>query len=170
MSEYGTHVASARARAGVVATTVVDADVVHAILGTVPDPELPVVTIVELGMVHSVIVEAARIDVEVLPTFVGCPALEFIQAAIVEALAPLGRPVTVTPTFAVPWTSERITPSGRAALAAAGIAPPAEPVDVRCPHCASARVVMDSAFGPTPCRSLFYCRDCRQPFEAMKPV
>ena len=70
----------------------------------------------------------------------------------------------------MPWTTERITPAGRAALTAAGIAPAAATEDVRCPWCASARVVMDNAFGPTPCRSLFYCRDCRQPFEAMKPV
>jgi len=70
----------------------------------------------------------------------------------------------------VPWTSDRISATGRAALAAAGIAPPTAATDVHCPWCTSARVMMDSAFGPTQCRSLYYCRECRQPFEAMKVV
>jgi ring-1,2-phenylacetyl-CoA epoxidase subunit PaaD len=70
----------------------------------------------------------------------------------------------------VPWTSERLTVAGRAGLKRAGIAPPAEPAAVRCPFCVAADVAMDSAFGPALCRSLFYCRACRQPFEAFKPI
>ncbi|HLO35296.1 MAG TPA: hypothetical protein VK194_04410, partial [Candidatus Deferrimicrobium sp.] len=83
---------------------------------------------------------------------------------------PLGRPVEVSFTFAVPWTTERLTAAGHDGLRRAGIAPPAEPADVRCPFCESAEVAMDSAFGPALCRSLFYCRACRQPFEAFKPI
>lgn len=147
-----------------------DLAAIRAAVAAIPDPELPVVTIGELGMVHRIEVDDATIRVSLLPTFLGCPAGEMIQAAVVERLAALGRPATVTMSHEVPWTSERITDPGRAALVAAGIAPPAAPEDVRCPFCASGRVVMDSAFGPTQCRSLFYCRDCRQPFEAMKPV
>ena len=146
---------------------------VRAALADVADPELPVVSVVDLGMVHAVEVGAADGDpirVEILPTFLGCPAQAIIGEAIRDGLAGFGRPVVVTSTLAVPWSTERITPAGRAALTAAGIAPAAATEDVRCPWCASARVVMDNAFGPTPCRSLFYCRDCRQPFEAMKPV
>jgi ring-1,2-phenylacetyl-CoA epoxidase subunit PaaD len=143
----------------------------RAILRTVHDPEIPTVSIVDLGLVHDVRIEPdGRIAVELLPTFVACPALELIRATVTDALVVLGRPVDVAFTFAVPWTTDRLTPAGRAGLAAAGIAPPAEPAGVRCPFCASARVAMDSAFGPTLCRSLFYCRDCRQPFEAFKPV
>jgi ring-1,2-phenylacetyl-CoA epoxidase subunit PaaD len=93
-----------------------------------------------------------------------------ITTSIADRLAGEDRPASVEVSYAVPWTTERITTAGRAALRAAGIAPPAEPDDVRCPHCASAQVVMDSAFGPTQCRSLFYCRECRQPFEALKSV
>jgi ring-1,2-phenylacetyl-CoA epoxidase subunit PaaD len=137
-------------------------------LAAVPDPELPVVSIVELGMVHEVVVDDERITVTLLPTFIGCPAIDLIREAVDDALADLRRPVTVETSFVVPWTSDRISPTGLANLAAAGIAPPADPADVRCPYCASARVVMDNSFGPTPCRSLFYCRDCRQPFEALK--
>jgi ring-1,2-phenylacetyl-CoA epoxidase subunit PaaD len=144
---------------------------VRAILRTVHDPEIPTVSIVDLGLVHDVRLEPnGRIAVELLPTFVACPALELIRATVTDALTVLGRPVDVSFTFVVPWTTDRLTPAGRAGLATAGIAPPAEPADVRCPFCASARVVMDSAFGPTLCRSLFYCRECRQPFEAFKPI
>ena len=140
------------------------------VLATIPDPELPMVPIVDLGMIHTVTLDAATIRVEILPTFIGCPALDLIGTSIRDGLSGFGREVIVEPTFAVPWTTDRITPAGREALARAGIAPPDDPTAVRCPLCGSDRVAMDSAFGPTQCRSLFYCRACRQPFEAMKPV
>jgi ring-1,2-phenylacetyl-CoA epoxidase subunit PaaD len=146
---------------------------VRAALAEVPDPEIPVLSVVELGIIHRVDVAADADDIEVaiLPTFVGCPALDVIKADIGRHLAErFGRPVRVETTFEVPWTSDRISPAGRLALKRAGIAPPASPEDVRCPFCDSANVAMDSAFGPTQCRSLFYCRGCRQPFEAMKSV
>lgn len=139
-------------------------------LATVHDPEIPTVSIVDLGLVHDVRVDHGRIEVELLPTFVACPALEVIRSTTAEALAGLGRPVDVSFTFAVPWTTERLTPAGRIGLRRAGIAPPSERSAVRCPFCDSAEVAMDSAFGPTLCRSLFYCRGCRQPFEAFKPI
>lgn len=170
MSEYGTHVAIARARSGVATAGERDLASVVAVLATIPDPELPVVSVVDLGMVHRVEVHPDRIRVEILPTFVGCPALDLIRVAIGERLADFGRPVEVVPTFAVPWTTDRITPAGRTALGRAGIAVPDGEAPVHCPLCASDRVVMDSAFGPTQCRSLYYCRACRQPFETMKPV
>jgi ring-1,2-phenylacetyl-CoA epoxidase subunit PaaD len=143
---------------------------VRGLLATVYDPEIPTISIVDLGIVERVAVTADAIDIELLPTFVGCPALDVIRDAVVEALAPLDREARVAFTWRVPWTSDRISDGGRARLAASGFAPPADPADVRCPYCQSARVAMDSAFGPTQCRSLFYCRDCRQPFEAFKPI
>jgi len=143
---------------------------VRAILARVHDPEIRTVSIVDLGLVHDVRVEPDRIAVELLPTFVACPALEVIRGTVADALAILGRPIEVSFTFAVPWTTDRLTPAGRAGLRAAGIAPPTDPAAVRCPYCDSAQVARDSLFGPTLCRSLYYCRDCRQPFEAFKPV
>jgi len=143
---------------------------VVAALALIPDPELPIVSIADLGMVHRIDVTTDAIHVTVLPTFIGCPALDVIRTSITDGLSGFGLPVTVETSFAVPWTSDRITPTGRSALAGVGIAPPAAPADVRCPWCASTAVVMDSTFGPTQCRSLFYCRACRQPFEAMKQV
>ena len=144
---------------------------VRAALARIPDPELPVLSIVDLGVIHRIDVRPEAIEVAILPTFVGCPAIDAMRSVIVERLGDeFDRPVRVRTTFEQPWTSERISPAGLDALRHAGIAAPAEPADVRCPHCASPNVVMDSAFGPTQCRSLFYCRACRQPFEAMKLV
>ena len=171
MSELGTHVSIARARAGTVtATSLPTIADVRAALAEVPDPELPVLSVVDLGIVHRVEVDGEGIRVAILPTFVGCPALDVIRGAIADRLGTFGLPVAVETTFEVPWMSDRISPAGRQALASVGIAPPVEPGAVRCPFCASASVVMDSAFGPTQCRSLFYCRGCRQPFEALKTV
>ena len=156
--------------AALAAPPVVDEAAVLDVLRAVHDPEIPTISIVDLGIVEHISVSEHRIEVELLPTFVGCPALDIIRDAVLEALAPLGRPAKVDFTWRVPWTSGRISDLGRERLAASGFAPPAEPADVRCPYCESERVAMDSAFGPTQCRSLFYCRDCRQPFEAFKPV
>lgn len=173
MSELGTHVAIARSRAAAAAAAAGPRPsevAVRDALAEVPDPELPVLSVVDLGIVHRVEVDAAGIRVVILPTFVGCPALDVVRASIAERLSAFGLPVVVDTTFEVPWTSDRISEAGKRALAAVGIAPPSEPDAVRCPFCASDRVAMDSAFGPTQCRSLFYCRACRQPFEALKTV
>ncbi len=165
----------------------VDGATVREALTEVMDPELPMLSVVDLGIIHRVEVGPAAgngaIRVEILPTFVGCPALELIKASIVERLAAFDRPVEVTATFEVPWTSERISPAGRAALLAAGIAPPgASPMGggpgglidlgprVPCPHCGSRRTTVENLFGPTQCRTIRYCADCRQPFESIKSV
>ena len=175
MSEGGTHVAVARTRAAVAggggaARVEPSLGAIHAALAEVPDPELPVLSVVDLGIIHAVTVGETGIRVEILPTFIGCPALDVIRTSIADRLAAFGRPVDVQPTFAVPWTSDRISAAGRRALTSVGIAPPAALGATACPWCASSNVVMDSAFGPTQCRTLFYCRDCRQPFEALKSV
>ena len=143
---------------------------VRTALADVVDPEIPAVSIVDLGMVERVEVTDDGIAVDLLPTFVGCPALEMIESAVVERLSAFGLPLDIAFTRRVPWTSDRITSAGRERLRAVGLAPPAAPGEVGCPWCDSANVVMDSAFGPTQCRSLFYCRDCRQPFESLKVV
>jgi ring-1,2-phenylacetyl-CoA epoxidase subunit PaaD len=183
VSEAGTQIGIARLRAAAVLGhgRGIDEATVRAALADVPDPELPMLSVVDLGIVHRVTIAPAdgSIRVEILPTFVGCPALELIKAAIATRIAAFGRPVEVVATFEVPWTSERISPAGRAALEAAGIAPPgpttqATLIDlearVPCPHCGSRRTRLDNAFGPTQCRTIRYCTDCRQPFEAIKPV
>lgn len=171
MSEAGTQIGIARTRAGAIVdgAPAIDEAAARRALATVMDPELPMVSIVDLGMVGLVSV-GATIRVALLPTFVGCPALELIRTTVIERLTSFGRPVEVEATFEIPWTSDRITPAGLGALATAGIAPPTALAETRCPYCSSADIVQDSLFGPTQCRSLFYCRGCRQPFEAIKPV
>jgi ring-1,2-phenylacetyl-CoA epoxidase subunit PaaD len=159
----------------------VDPRTVMAALAEVADPEIPAVSIVELGMIGGVDVEPDRLRVELLPTFVGCPALEVIRAAVAERLEGFGRPVAVETSFATPWTSDRISPAGREKLRRSGFAPPphlaldrALPMlgeaPVRCPYCGSARTTLENVFGPTQCRSIRHCADCRQPFEAFKPI
>jgi ring-1,2-phenylacetyl-CoA epoxidase subunit PaaD len=159
----------------------VDPRGVMAALEEVADPEIPAVSIVELGMVHAIDVEPSRIRVELLPTFVGCPALEFIRDAVADRLGAFGRPVEVATSFATPWTSDRISPAGREKLRRSGFAPPPHvgtgrelPIlgeaPVRCPYCDSTRTTLENVFGPTQCRSIRHCADCRQPFEAFKPV
>jgi ring-1,2-phenylacetyl-CoA epoxidase subunit PaaD len=183
VSEAGTQVGIARLRASTVAPLrSVDEGTVRAALAEVPDPELPMLSVIDLGIVHRVGVASGDgpIHVEILPTFVGCPALELIKASIADRLAAFGRPVEVVATFEVPWTSDRITPHGRRALESAGIAPPGEPQSgadlialeprVPCPHCGSRDTVLENLFGPTQCRTIRFCRACRQPFEAIKPV
>jgi ring-1,2-phenylacetyl-CoA epoxidase subunit PaaD len=184
----GVHLGVARARAGAVgggraASPELDEAAVRAALAEVMDPELPMLSVVDLGIVHQVEIEPpdGPIRIAILPTFVGCPALELIKTSIAERVAAFGRPVEVTATFEVPWTSDRISPAGRAALLAAGIAPPgAQPGGsatlieleprVPCPHCGSRRTVVENTFGPTQCRTIRYCADCRQPFESIKSV
>jgi ring-1,2-phenylacetyl-CoA epoxidase subunit PaaD len=148
-------------------------------LAEVPDPEIPVVSVVDLGLVH-----AERLRVELLPTFVGCPALEVIRDSVAERLAGMAPVVEVEMTFAVPWTSDRITAEGRRRLRESGFAPPGPAaagdrplfatIPVRpaadCPWCGSPDTRMENAFGPTLCRTIFWCNRCRQPFEQFKAV
>ena len=164
MSELGTQLAVTHARAGIL-----DAAAVRRRLASVMDPELPMVSIVDMGMVGAIEV-GATIRVALLPTYIGCPALALIQERVAERLAGLGRPVEIDATFDPPWTSDRITQAGLATLARAGIAPPVAPAAMCCPMCGSDAVVADGLFGPTQCRSLWYCRGCRQPFEAIRPI
>jgi ring-1,2-phenylacetyl-CoA epoxidase subunit PaaD len=150
-----------------VATPVLDEAVVRSALSEVADPEIPTISIVDLGVVERVEVGDGGIRVELLPTFVGCPALDAIREAVEARLGEFGRPVEVAFGFSVPWTTDRITERGRRHLAKSGFAPPG---DDTCPYCGSANVLTDNLFGPTQCRSTRYCRSCRQPFEAFKLV
>ena len=154
-------------------------------LAEVPDPEIPVVSVVDLGLVHRVALEGERLRVELLPTFVGCPALELIRESVAARLAGMAPVVEVEMTFAEPWTSDRITAEGARRLRESGFAPPGPAredggrplfatIAVRpsaaCPWCGSADTTLENLFGPTLCRTLFWCNRCRQPFEQFKAV
>ena len=160
----------------------VTAEAVWSALAEVEDPEIPVVSVVEMGVVRDVRVEGDRVHVEFTPTFLGCPALDTMRDRMAETIAALGAEPDVEVILDDSWTTDRITPAGREKLRAAGFAPPAPreaaaPKLVqlrsqvfRCPYCGSTETTLENIFGPTPCRSIRYCTSCRQPFEQFKTI
>lgn len=145
-----------------------------AVLQEVKDPELPTVSVVEMGMVHQVILREKRVEVEMMPTFVGCPALGLIREQVSRRLLEEQgvEEVVVHFIFDPPWTSNRITEAGQKKLQEFGIAPPpAESMFVPpCPYCGSSGGDIENLFGPTACRAIYYCKRCHQPFEGMKKI
>jgi ring-1,2-phenylacetyl-CoA epoxidase subunit PaaD len=152
------------------------------VLDEVMDPEVPVLSVRELGIVREVQVEdSGAVIVTVTPTYSGCPAIQVIEQDIVSALREHGvASVTVCTTYAPAWTTDWIAPAARAKLKAYGIAPPG-PVEsgglvqllrarqaVQCPYCDSYETELRSEFGSTACKSVCWCRNCRQPFEEFK--
>lgn len=142
----------------------------------IPDPELPAVSLVDLGVIRSVDVSEGRVRVELTPTFLGCPALEFMQRSLEAKVAELGGAPEVRVISDDSWSTDEITAAGREKLRAAGLAPPGPRLVQlrsqvhRCPYCGSTRTRLENLFGPTPCRSLRYCESCRQPFEQFKTI
>lgn len=148
------------------------------VLENVKDPEIDTVSIIDLGMVEKISIQENKVKVDILPTFVGCPALEIIRNNIVKAVNELERVEETEVIFiqTPPWTSDRITEKGIKGLKEFGIAPPPKHMEddgswhVDCPYCGSTYVTLDNIFGPTACRSILYCKSCKNPFEAMKLI
>jgi ring-1,2-phenylacetyl-CoA epoxidase subunit PaaD len=149
-----------------------------AALEDVPDPEVPVLSVVDLGVVRAIEPAGDRLAITVTPTYTGCPATAAINLAIAAAIeaAGLGRPTLLT-ALSPPWTTEWMRPHARAKLAAAGIAPPAAARDaapfapdpaVPCPRCGARATEKLSEFGATACKALWRCLACREPFEHFK--
>ena len=141
-----------------------------AVLGEVPDPEIPVVSVVDLGIVRSVNVEGARVEVTLTPTYTGCPATLPIREAVEAALREHFERVNVKVVLAPAWTTEWITPEGLRRLEEYGIAAPNPPRNrpKRCPQCGATDTEPISEFGSTPCKALYRCRACREPFDYFK--
>jgi ring-1,2-phenylacetyl-CoA epoxidase subunit PaaD len=157
-------------------------DDVLRILGTVMDPEVPVISVVELGIIRDIAINGAAVQVTVTPTYSGCPAMREIEHDIVTALETQGIPgATIVTTYSPPWTTDWIGPEAREKLRAYGIAPPSraeqgglitltrrrEPV--RCPFCGSVDTALRSEFGSTACKAIHACNACKQPFDEFKP-
>ena len=148
------------------------------VVGSVDDPELPHVTIGDLGMVRGVERDGDAVTVRLTPTYTGCPATEQIQADVESAVRAAGFEPTVEFVWSPAWSTDDITPEGRAKLHAAGIAPPRPAADgpvaldfpAECPQCGSRRTRLTAAFGATACKSLHHCDACRQPFESFKSL
>ncbi len=157
-----------------------------AVLEQVPDPEVPVVSVCDLGIVRDVAVQGQGVAVVLTPTYSGCPATEVIAQSVHDALAGAGfDPVTVSTRRAPAWTTDWISDAGRRKLRAYGIAPPSgnaavhddgpRPIRIHargvdCPRCGSSQTEKLSAFGSTACKALYRCLACREPFEYFKPI
>ena len=160
----------------------VTAEQVWDALAEIPDPEIPVISLVELGVVKGVEVEDGTVRVDFTPTFMGCPALEVMQRAMEAKISDLGGTPEITVRLDDSWSTDDITADGREKLREAGFAPPTpRPAaggiklvqlqrGFRCPYCGSTETRLENLFGPTPCRSIRYCEDCRQPFEQFKTI
>jgi ring-1,2-phenylacetyl-CoA epoxidase subunit PaaD len=137
---------------------------IWAVLESVPDPEIPVVSVVDLGIVRAV--HSDRVTIT--PTYTGCPATQVIERDIRAALDSAGyRHVAIDTVLAPPWTTDWITVEGKAKLRAYGIAPPSKSA-VLCPQCGSGDVEEISRFGSTPCKAQWRCRSCLEPFDLFK--
>lgn len=153
---------------------------VQQILTTVTDPEIPTLSVVEMGIVSRIQLIGSAVVIDMTPTFAGCPALDVIRRNISAALKAGGfQFVNVNVVFDPPWSSDQITEEGRRKLKAFGLAPPKQACSeitelqiaaVSCPFCDSENTTLESIFGPTLCRAIHYCNACRQSFEQFKPI
>lgn len=152
-------------------------------LSEVVDPEIPAVSVVDMGMIAEVEITQGRARVVVLPTFTGCPAISVITSDVAAAVRAVEgiTDVDVVTTFDPPWTTARVSAEGRAKLKGFGIAPARDSTTVLlatiglpevsvCPLCGSKDTAAENAFGPTPCRAVYYCKSCRNPFEQFKTI
>ena len=154
-------------------------DDVMKILNKVMDPEIPVVSLIEMGIIRNVEFESQKIIVTITPTFSGCPALKVMQDDIRTKLEVIGLPVDIKTVLAPAWTSDWITEGAKQKLASYGIAPPdpvndqliqLEPAPKACPKCGSINTRMTNTFGSTLCKTIHTCNNCLEPFEAFKTV
>jgi ring-1,2-phenylacetyl-CoA epoxidase subunit PaaD len=150
-------------------------------LEEVKDPEIPVLSLVDLGVITEVQLHDENVFIEMTPTFVGCPALDMMKSDITEVLQKHGvKKIDIQVSFRKPWTSDSISEKGKVALKKFGLAPPPSSKNlftdidvlehVACPRCSGTDTDLKSPFGPTLCRSIHYCNTCKEAFEQFKPL
>lgn len=153
---------------------------IYSWLEEVKDPEIPVLSLIDLGVITEVEIDGDRVRVELTPTFTGCPAMEMMRNEVHEKLISKGilNPL-VEISFRIPWSSEFISEKGKKALKEFGLAPPPSNklfTDLEiletaiCPRCNGSHTELKNPFGPTLCRSIYFCQDCREAFEQFKPL
>lgn len=159
-------------------TDLVTIDKIYKWLDEVKDPEIPVLSLVDLGVITEVTV-GDKVKIEMTPTFVGCPAIDYMKNDILETLARHGIDAEVEVTFRKSWSSDRISEKGKAALKKFGLAPPPDRTvftdleildNAQCPRCNGSDTELRNPFGPTLCRAIYYCNYCKEAFEQFKPV
>ena len=147
------------------------------ILETVKDPEVPVLSVVDLGVIRAVAVEEQQVTVTITPTYTGCPAMDMISMHIKMALNAAGYQTTIQTVLSPAWTTDWMTENGKQQLKAYGIAPPMgksfdqaylDNLIVPCPQCNSTHTVLVSQFGSTACKALYKCEECKEPFDYFK--
>jgi ring-1,2-phenylacetyl-CoA epoxidase subunit PaaD len=162
-------------------TAMTTTEQIYAWLEEVKDPEIPVLSLVDLGVITGVFIQGNAVRIEMTPTFVGCPALDMMKQDVMDVLTKHGvEQVDVNVSFKEPWNSDKISEKGRMALKQFGLAPPPvgqnlfTDIDVLehalCPRCNGTNTDLRNPFGPTLCRSIHYCNDCHEAFEQFKPV
>jgi ring-1,2-phenylacetyl-CoA epoxidase subunit PaaD len=149
-------------------------------LDEVKDPEIPVLSLVDLGVITDVTIDEHKVNITMTPTFVGCPAIDYMKQDVIEVLNSYGIDnVDVKVTFDTQWNSNMISEKGRMALKKFGLAPPPKhnlivDIDIleniECPNCGSTNSIMKTPFGPTACRSIHFCNSCKETFEQFKPL
>ncbi len=159
--------------------TILESEVLAA-LDEIEDPEMPVISIVELGIVRAIQLDGDRAEVTLAPTFSGCPAISAISQSVQAKVSQLGfSDVRIKLALDPPWSTDSISVSGREKLKRMGIATPEMhggavltvlELPVPCPYCDSRNTTRRNNFGPTPCRAIYFCNNCVQPFERVKPL
>jgi ring-1,2-phenylacetyl-CoA epoxidase subunit PaaD len=150
-------------------------------LDEVKDPEIPVISLIDLGVITNIAIDGEQVDITMTPTFMGCPAIDYMKQDISDVLNKHGvKNHSVTVSLKDSWNSDKVTEKGRKALKAFGLAPPPvhnnviEDLDIlehaECPNCDSTNTILKSPFGPTLCRSLHKCNNCGEAFESFKPI
>ncbi len=147
---------------------------VHGILAQVADPEIPVLSVLDLGVIRHVRLRAGGgLEIGIAPTYSGCPATAVIKADVLRALAGAGFDAVAVDVLSPPWSSDWLSAGGRRKLEAFGIAPPAgrpAGTPAACPRCSSPHTTRISEFGSTPCKALYRCEDCLEPFDYFKCI
>ena len=153
---------------------------IYAWLEEVKDPEIPVLSLVDLGVITDIVVDKEKVIVEMTPTFVGCPAMEYMKSEVESELRKRGvQNVEVNISFKKPWSSDLISEKGKESLKQFGLAPPPSSkifTDLEiletaiCPRCNGTDTELKNTFGPTLCRAIYYCNACKEAFEQFKPV
>lgn len=159
-------------------TTTLTIEKVYELLEEVKDPEIPVLSLVDLGVITNVSIDD-KVKVEMTPTFVGCPAIDYMKNDIIEKLGKHGIEAEVEVTFRKIWSSDLISEKGKAALKKFGLAPPPDNKlftdleileNAECPRCNTTNTELKNPFGPTLCRAIYYCHTCQEAFEQFKPI
>jgi ring-1,2-phenylacetyl-CoA epoxidase subunit PaaD len=182
----GTHGYKRRMVVETLNSSVQTVEEVWKVLENVKDPEIPVLTVVDMGIITKVQIpnselKISSVEITMTPTFVGCPAIGVMKKNIEEEVKKMGfDKVTVLVDYETRWTSDRMKPEAKVKLEKFGLAPPAELKDeelteeilnkVRCPHCGSTDTTLRSSFGSTLCRAIRFCYSCKQGFEQFKPI